>query len=610
MPGDPFKRIAWKASARRGKLVVREMERDQRDVVWLVVDASVELWAGEPGHAPLDHAVEEIASVAARHLARGDRVGLVVTASRMRSYARRPESGPVAGLARSPPRWRARRAWSTPTAPISTRREVAAARGRARAPARSARPRRHPARQPGHARGARRDRCARARPSPRAFPSRRARASARCGTTSRASASSARRASRASATRPRVAIAAAFDKHAAREAPAEHRLRLGARADAAARSLAQAVRKLKRRHVDVRWLQPAVDLQSAEGDAVQSAVYEAVRARAEVAQERGARVSRGSACGPRRRSRRRTRRARAARDSSAAREPSGSHAPPARVVDAPPPSGDREPMTKIRARSLREAGLLAEEELRSELPRRPGRRASRSRAAACPTTRSGARRSSRSARAPGALTVDARSRARARVVAIERDRDLVPLLTRDLRRVEPTLEIVEADAEDRSTTPSSLGDEPPFVLCGNLPYQAHRARCSSWRPSSRARLERAVFMVQREVAERLAAEPGTKEYGALTVFVRAAFDVATRDAREPGCFFPPPDVDERRRRARRRGARPHRGDAALPGAGARRRSSSGERRCATPGAALAQREVIERAARSARASRSTRAARR
>ena len=41
--GDPFKRIAWKASARRGQLLVREMEREERDVAWLVLDASVEL---------------------------------------------------------------------------------------------------------------------------------------------------------------------------------------------------------------------------------------------------------------------------------------------------------------------------------------------------------------------------------------------------------------------------------------------------------------------------------------------------------------------------------------------------------------------------------------
>jgi uncharacterized protein (DUF58 family) len=86
VPGDPFKRIAWKASARRRKLFVREMEREERDVVWLLLDASVELWAGEPGRAPLDAGIDEIAGLATRHLARGDHVGLIVTASRMRTW--------------------------------------------------------------------------------------------------------------------------------------------------------------------------------------------------------------------------------------------------------------------------------------------------------------------------------------------------------------------------------------------------------------------------------------------------------------------------------------------------------------------------------------------
>jgi len=84
--GDAFKRIAWKASAKRGRLMVREMEREEREVVWLLLDASVELWAGEEGKAPLDSAVEDCATLAARHLARGDRVGLVVFASRARTW--------------------------------------------------------------------------------------------------------------------------------------------------------------------------------------------------------------------------------------------------------------------------------------------------------------------------------------------------------------------------------------------------------------------------------------------------------------------------------------------------------------------------------------------
>jgi uncharacterized protein (DUF58 family) len=86
VPGDAFKRIAWKASARRRKLIVREMERDERDVVWLVLDASVELWAGAVGRAPLDAGVDEMAALATRHLARGDQVGLIVTASRLRTW--------------------------------------------------------------------------------------------------------------------------------------------------------------------------------------------------------------------------------------------------------------------------------------------------------------------------------------------------------------------------------------------------------------------------------------------------------------------------------------------------------------------------------------------
>lgn len=93
VPGDPFKRIAWRASARRGKLVVREMERDQRDVVWIAIDASVELWSGLEGRAPLDDGVDEVAALAARHLMNGDRVGLIVAASRLRTWIP-PAAGP------------------------------------------------------------------------------------------------------------------------------------------------------------------------------------------------------------------------------------------------------------------------------------------------------------------------------------------------------------------------------------------------------------------------------------------------------------------------------------------------------------------------------------
>jgi len=95
-PGDPFRRIAWKASAKRGTLLVREYEREERDVVWIVLDAAVELWAGPLGRAPLDVAIDEASTIATRHLGRGDRVGLILFAGGIRASIT-PDHGPAHG---------------------------------------------------------------------------------------------------------------------------------------------------------------------------------------------------------------------------------------------------------------------------------------------------------------------------------------------------------------------------------------------------------------------------------------------------------------------------------------------------------------------------------
>jgi 16S rRNA (adenine1518-N6/adenine1519-N6)-dimethyltransferase len=138
----------------------------------------------------------------------------------------------------------------------------------------------------------------------------------------------------------------------------------------------------------------------------------------------------------------------------------------------------------------------------------------------------------------GALTSALLARG-AHVVAIERDRDLVPLL-RDTFASEIAageLELVEADAK----TFDYASVATPFVLCGNLPYQLTGPLLERATALTSA-IRRAVFMVQREVADRLVAKPETKEYGALTVFVRAAFAVEVALRVKPGSFFPPPDV--------------------------------------------------------------------
>lgn len=139
----------------------------------------------------------------------------------------------------------------------------------------------------------------------------------------------------------------------------------------------------------------------------------------------------------------------------------------------------------------------------------------------------------------GALTAALCDRA-ARVIAIERDRDLVPVLRAELEG-RPALEVVEADAQTAPIEAWLEAAAPPRVLAGNLPYQITGSlleRATQLAP----RLERAVFMVQAEVAERLVARPSTKEYGALTVFVRAAFDVTRVMTVSRGSFHPAPEV--------------------------------------------------------------------
>jgi len=140
----------------------------------------------------------------------------------------------------------------------------------------------------------------------------------------------------------------------------------------------------------------------------------------------------------------------------------------------------------------------------------------------------------------GALTRLLAARART-VVAVERDRDLVPLLQRDL--ASDRVRIVEADAQSVDL-PALLGPaEPgsPRVLCGNLPYSI-TGSLMRMAVEHAAAVDRVVFMVQDEVASRLVAQPGTKDWGALTVFVRAAFEPRRLMRAPPGAFHPPPDV--------------------------------------------------------------------
>jgi uncharacterized protein (DUF58 family) len=84
-PGDPFKSIAWKASARAGKLLVREVEHEVQDTLQIILDVSGSMRGGRPGERKLDHCIELAALLAKQALERGDRVGLLTVDGRLLS---------------------------------------------------------------------------------------------------------------------------------------------------------------------------------------------------------------------------------------------------------------------------------------------------------------------------------------------------------------------------------------------------------------------------------------------------------------------------------------------------------------------------------------------
>lgn len=132
----------------------------------------------------------------------------------------------------------------------------------------------------------------------------------------------------------------------------------------------------------------------------------------------------------------------------------------------------------------------------------------------------------------------------ARVIAVERDRDLVPVLRRELAAeiAAGRLRVEEADAKAVDLAALFAESPRPHVLAGNLPYQISGPLLE--RAVAQAPLvERVVFLVQLEVAERLCAKRGDPSYGALSVFTQAAFDVSRAFVVRRGAFYPQPRVD-------------------------------------------------------------------
>jgi uncharacterized protein (DUF58 family) len=75
--GDPFKFIAWKATARRGQLMVRDLENEIVTTHVVLVDVGAAMRTGPLGKTPLDWALDSVAALAKAAVANGDRIGMV-----------------------------------------------------------------------------------------------------------------------------------------------------------------------------------------------------------------------------------------------------------------------------------------------------------------------------------------------------------------------------------------------------------------------------------------------------------------------------------------------------------------------------------------------------
>ena len=124
-----------------------------------------------------------------------------------------------------------------------------------------------------------------------------------------------------------------------------------------------------------------------------------------------------------------------------------------------------------------------------------------------------------------------------RLVLVEYDRLLAERLRVRYASM-PNVQVVEADILTVNLAEVAGG---PFRLVGNVPY--YITTPILFHALERPRPERAVYLVQREVADRIVAAPGSHEYGALSVNVQAVAVAKMLFRVAPGSFQPPPKVE-------------------------------------------------------------------
>ena len=154
----------------------------------------------------------------------------------------------------------------------------------------------------------------------------------------------------------------------------------------------------------------------------------------------------------------------------------------------------------------------------------------------------------------GCLTAELSARA-GQVLSVELDRRLQPLLRETLSSAENT-DVLFADIMklDLRQLASERMTKPIKLVCANLPYNITSPVLTSLIEADC--FERICVMIQKEVAERICAGPGTKDYGAFGLFVQWYYAPELLFAVPPHCFMPQPKVTSAVIRLTRRTAPP------------------------------------------------------
>lgn len=129
----------------------------------------------------------------------------------------------------------------------------------------------------------------------------------------------------------------------------------------------------------------------------------------------------------------------------------------------------------------------------------------------------------------------------AEVWAVEKDRTLAVHLLAALAPAHPNLHLMEGDAVEHPLAALPAGPGGDFKVVANLPY----AIATPWMDSvlGGPLPSRMVLMLQQEAAQRYVAEPGTKQFGAISVFVQSVFAPDRSHRVAASCFHPRPDVE-------------------------------------------------------------------